>query len=318
MNDFILYWIKDGLSIIAVPVFFIISGFLLGRHVDEKRWWVTAIKSRIRSLVMPFFIINCSAFIVMQPCHYLGVRYFGANGANSRMDLTVMNFLYATGFIPWAGGNVVGLWYIKALLYLVLGSPFLVLIIRKGRLATLLFLACVVMLWSLQARIHTSDVAIASEMALTFCLRNVLFFSIGLACALYAPRSLPRFVSVMLIPLGLGALWLFKCKTFVGPCVTTAGTFIVTMLMIAMLWCVIPSQRWPKILTRNSFPLYALHMLILYVLPLSMKAIGVYDTVIRKCGFLPVFFLTILIALSIAESLKRFSPRVAGIVFGGR
>ena len=96
LNDFALRWIKNGLSMIAVPVFFVISGFLLGRHIDEQGWYAKAVKNRVRSLVIPFFVLNILYYPIFALFHYIGVKYFGADGSNRIMDLTLTNALWGS------------------------------------------------------------------------------------------------------------------------------------------------------------------------------------------------------------------------------
>ena len=134
VNDFVSQWIKNGLSIIAVPVFFMVSGFLLGRHIDEKGWYVKAVKKRYKNLVIPFFVLNILFYPIFVLFHFIGVKYFGADGSNRIMEFTLPNALYLMGFIPWGGNAIVTLWYVRALFYLLLISPVLVWVIKRGGL----------------------------------------------------------------------------------------------------------------------------------------------------------------------------------------
>lgn len=54
IDQFVKYWIGGGVASAAVPIFFIISGFFLGQHINEDGWYGRAVKKRIRTLVIPF------------------------------------------------------------------------------------------------------------------------------------------------------------------------------------------------------------------------------------------------------------------------
>lgn len=139
--------------------------------------------------------------------HYIGVRYFGADGSYSIMDFTFYNFIYGVGLIPWGVYDlVVGFWYIRALFYIVLLSPFLAWFIRKGKTVSGIWIITLLGLWCLQSRIHTTNAAFNEAMRYVFCLRCPLFFSIGMACAWYAPSRLPKFSAMLFVPLAIGSL----------------------------------------------------------------------------------------------------------------
>lgn len=306
------------MSGVAVPVFFIISGLLLGRHINEDGWYRRAVISRFKSLVIPFFALNLFWFPVKYTLHYIGVRYFGADGSDSIMDFTFYNFIYGVGIIPWGGNVVVGLWYVRALFYIVLLSPFLAWFIRKGKIVSGFFILSLLGLWCLQSRIHTTNAALAGAMRYAFCLRGPLFFSIGMACAWYAPSRLPKFSAMLFVPLAIGSLAFAKGQIFSDPSISTLTTFISTTLLAFALWSITPSCKWPQYLTGNSFSIFVLHGMILYLLPLGMKAFGIWEKTLSQIGFLPIFALTVIIAILIAETTKKYLPCLAKVFFGGR
>ena len=320
-NDFVSYWVKHGLSIIAVPVFFIISGFLLGKHVNEQGWYGKAVKSRIKSLVIPFFVLNILYYPVFVLFHYIGVKYFGADGSNRIMDLTLSNALYLMGFFPW-GGNAIGpLWYVRALFYLVLISPIFVWVIKKGRLVALAFIICLLLLWCVQGpRSFLAGVGNApfAFCGLTFNVNCLVYFTIGLACSLYAPKALPRYAAFIVVPLALCTLAVHKQGVFSGNEMKVLMSFVTTILLALALWCITPAKKWPAVFTANAFPIYALHNVVLYFLPIPMKAFGAWDIILSTGGFIPIFVITVLIAVVVAELAKRYCPTFARLAFGGR
>lgn len=62
--SFIQYFISEGICRIAVPLFFIISGFLFYRSFDGK-WntYIQKLKRRIKSLLIPYLIWSAAVFV---------------------------------------------------------------------------------------------------------------------------------------------------------------------------------------------------------------------------------------------------------------
>lgn len=54
----------SSLCRIAIPWFFFASGFFLAKHIGEKGWWHNAIRKRIRTLLVPFWIWGAAIFLV--------------------------------------------------------------------------------------------------------------------------------------------------------------------------------------------------------------------------------------------------------------
>lgn len=146
----ILYIIfQEGICRLAVPCFFFISGFLFFNHLQEWSWneWSRKIKSRVRTLLLPYILWNMIALLAFwaydnlhggqvslfqQLQHYGGIRIFwGVDGG----------IPVGSSVAPIDGP----LWFIRDLIYFVLLTPFIYLFIKwtkfYGILATcILFL----------------------------------------------------------------------------------------------------------------------------------------------------------------------------------
>lgn len=317
-NDFIYTWVKHGLTMIAVPVFFIISGFLLGRHINEIGWYCRAIKSRIRSLVIPFFALNLLWLPIFFLSHYIGVRYFGADDSNRAMDFTVMNILYWAGFLPWGGGCVGALWYIRALLYLVLLSPVLAHFLSKGGFAPYLMLALFLCAWCWQSRLHLDGTCLWEPMTFTFCFSCPLYFSIGMMLSKCDVLRLPTICYIVIASI---SICLFACCILCpasDQSVKTFMRFLTTISLALALWSVIPSCAWPHVLVRNSFRIFVLHGMVLFVLPFPFKACGLWTRILSWPVVVPIWVITIAVSIVAAELLRRYAPKTSALVFGGR
>ena len=153
---------------------------------------------------------------------------------------------------------------------------------------------------------------------LTFNIRCPVYFTIGLACSLYAPKALPRYTAFIAIPLALCALVFYKQEVFSGKEMKVLMSFITTVLMALAIWCITPTQKWPAIFTANAFPIVVIHHVVVYLLPIPMKAFGVWNIIFSRVGFLPIFVITVMLTIVATELIKRCWPTFAKLAFGGR
>lgn len=81
-------WIGKGLSLtaIAVPMFFLMAGYLFAGRMGEAGWWQRQVKSRLRSLVIPYvfwnmaywgFLMGLSAVLGLVGIKYGGLELIG-------------------------------------------------------------------------------------------------------------------------------------------------------------------------------------------------------------------------------------------------
>lgn len=78
----------------AVPMFFIISGFLIAGHVETRGWWRLEIVKRWKLLVIPYLILNTVFFVGLAGYKVVRGRGVGA-----------LDFLNALGFCPGEHSN---------------------------------------------------------------------------------------------------------------------------------------------------------------------------------------------------------------------
>lgn len=131
----VLYiFFQEGICRLAVPCFFFISGFLFFNKLLDWSWneWSRKIKSRVRTLLLPYILWNMIALLAFwaydnlhggqvslfqQLQHYGGIRIFwGVDGG----------IPVGSSVAPIDGP----LWFIRDLIYFVLLTPFIYLFIK--------------------------------------------------------------------------------------------------------------------------------------------------------------------------------------------
>lgn len=121
--------ISEGLGQCAVPLFYMISGFLFFQHIESgMSAIINKIRKRVRTLIIPY-LIGCLFFpltlIAIESIP--GSEKFMNSSFMHNINLTLSEILCST-FYKTAGGNspwAFQLWFLRDLIILVIFSPIL-------------------------------------------------------------------------------------------------------------------------------------------------------------------------------------------------
>lgn len=248
---------------IAVPFFFVASGFLLARHARSPGWWKAENKKRLRTLLVPYlsWSLLYAACSVIQVATGHGHPTVNASGALR------MGVLYL-GLDPFATPWLSPLWYVRNLIALSILSPVLIHIIGRNRPSGLLWLTIAYAAYSLVPYDSHSLPCIGETARFffrwTFSLEGLFFYSLGIFLQAWPTRITMKgrnrlFLSVLPLCLSIGG-GLLVHKGY------RHGLYLVWLSLPPILlscWRLIPGKSWPRYLTGSSFPLYCQHFFII-------------------------------------------------------
>lgn len=309
-----------GLGKAAVPFFFIVSGYLLALHAGEPGWWKSALRKRVRTLLVPYLIWSVAFALVLfaasaiKELPALPDRAFVAEWMAEKKWLV---FGLDVTDVPL----LVPLWYVRTLAILAIASPLILRVLgRWGRFA-LCFLFAVYLVFSIALEFCPDLIQnpLVAAIRQTFHPESVFYFSLGLWLQTTSrrpdlgggPRRSPLVLSVSAF-LAVALLVLRVILIFSGRPYLVPYAVVVPFVLIAF-WESVPDTPWPTGLTSLSFPIYVLHFFVTHAAGVLLARRG--DDVLR---IVAVYLLAVLLSAACALALRRFAPRFAAVAFGGR
>ena len=295
--------LQMGICKIAVPFFFIVSGYFLSKHFYECGWWEREVVKRMRSIVVPF-IVWTSAFTLMTIAAYVAMNVH--KGLPFFERITPSFVINSLGFNPLHLPGNEPLWYVRALFGCVLISPLLKKFATKLGLAILFSAYCIVCPdWS-----SGNNVIRYGLLQGPISLFAIFFFTLGIYL---------RGKSFNALTCGWCLILAFLGATFVMlRCVfERRGEWFVPFYILCWLpvvWQLVPSKSFGPV-AKYSFPIFLMHFFFTSsVINHPMRWLS------ASCGYLGTiagWLLTLLVCLLCGDLIMRMS-RISAIVFGGR
>lgn len=285
---------------IAVPIFFIISGFLLFRNYSYRK-----IKSRTRSVLVPYLlwsILSFGIFVFLAKLPYLGLFF-----NNKSISLSLESFIKCSFISPLNGA----LWFLRDLYILVLLSPIINILLKyKYIMKIIIFFIFIVWI---------------TDLKYSFLIESSLFFCIGAEFSKYkfSDYIKPRTNLVCIV------LYLLICLIYpsFSNDYTVGSKFIILFGLITLyvnMGYFFRDSFVMKLfenLKHYSFFIYAFHLLIVQFIK------KIWDILFGKSEINLVFFIilyiitvciTIGICYSVQKMFQKRVPKVIAILTGNR
>ena len=315
--DTIRILFSEGLCRVAVPIFFLISGYLFFVRLEEwdRNIWLKKIKKRVRTLLVPYLIWNCIAICISLLTLYTKFIIKGGESPDMVAWYNGIGGLRAF-WDSGVGGLPINypLWFIRDLMVVVILTPLVFQYVKKTGIIGLIMLYLV---YVLDFKVKISG----------FSSEGLFFFSLGAFFAihdidfsiLFKKHWIPAMVlacplvAVMVLTYGCNNdLWGYACRLF-----TLVGT-VSTIGIVALLF---EKQRIKKhpLLSNSTFLVYAAHGII--VLPIMKFILGKIlpsnqlGLIIR---YFMAPFMTVAILVLCYNYLSKWMPKMTAILTGGR
>lgn len=312
VTEFIRTFISQGAARIAVPLFFLMSGYLFFANFRwSKTTFHTKVATRMRTLLIPFVFWNCLVLAIyasLQAIPSLRPYFTGSTAVISQLTLgEFINVIFGIKGYPIA----YHFWFIRDLMVLVLLAPVIAIILRY---AALPFLLVVYLCWvSGKWPFFIPDNA------------GVLFFSAGALCGIkgqslfafdrFGPLACWAMVPILLVD----AIWYTSWFNIYWH---RTGLIVG---VLAVLYLTKPLLRYQNLkafvlyLGGTSFFVYAAHeplLLILRMLAYGFLPLEVPGMMLAIYLFVPLLLMAFLVLCH--RILQGLCPRFLSLVTGGR
>ena len=329
------------LSNIAVPTFFLISGFLFFINIQDWDWttYRIKIKKRVKTLIIPYVMWNLVPFI-LTILTMLMVVWLRDTSINNVLVFIKKHgpyifydyHVWGENRVNWLGEHLrmtgpydLPLWFLRDLIVVTLCSPLIFWVVKRIKIwaISILFIAYISRIWPLIPGLNISA---------------WFFFSIGAYFAIYKINIIQwvRKYAIIFLPLSIvlltASIIYDGSNTIIGqqilPLYVCSG--VPSIIYIASV-CLSKFQIQPsKFLVSSCFFIYALHGVILpYIgVPLHYVSQKVGNLLLRITGesalsypsqfvvYILSPFITILICLIVLSIGRRLFPRLT-LLFSG-
>ncbi|MFT3993921.1 MAG: acyltransferase [Dysgonomonas sp.] len=317
----------------AVPLFFIISGYYYFYNV--KSWgrgeYVRKTKSRLKSLVIPYFIWNAIAFSIAV-AQGLFIYYSKGETGSIMSQLGSVDGWLKPFWNQWQYGpiqNILGteyyitfpyigaLWFLRDLITISLLSPVIYLFVKYTKIwgLVLLFIALYTNIW-----IHIPG----------FGIEVFFYFSLGayLGVSKKNMLQLARKVKIPALVLCLLALFFAAYGTpsffpFVVPIRLSILIFVITMCITSLniVAALIENKKIEinNFLSKTTFFIFAAHGLVLSALNIAFRYVFSSDTIFVKVSqFIISPIVVVIVCILGYYILHKITPRLLSILVGSR
>lgn len=332
--DYIRLFFSVVIARSAVPIFFIISGYLLFLKMEEynKVVYISKLRKRLHSLVIPYLswilllILWTLMFkiggILLHGKPWTGIlEYFQENGyLHMLWDCSVWEERTTWLGIEThnSGPVLLPFWYMRDLIMMVVISPVIYWFIKKTKIIFIISLLA----------IYVFDIRV-SWMSGTFTCAS-LFFSLGAYFAIkkqdftdvlwkWKKIICPVAIALMIYQTYTGSAMGDEISKMIHPWLVIFQSFALIQLASAL--CKYPKlYGMNKKLARTSFFIYALHPFILYnIISIINKVMPMMDTwYVMTFNYLSAPLLCVGICIGIYWMLQKLIPEVLGVIVGER
>ncbi len=310
----IQYFFAQILARIAVPMFFMFSGFLFFYKLEKLTLplYKEKLKRRVRTLLIPYLFWNSMPILYLLLGRLLGL------GSLYGVDFTLVDWIkpYWNWYAPPFNGEgiasypiCVPFWYVRDLMMTVLLSPIIYYLTKHLRAVFVLFLG---LLWTTNCWFLVTGINITA----------LFFFTLGGYFSICG-KDFVKLLRPYTIPLGMLYLILiipvFITRDLMWCPLRRIGILFGMAFVISLASRCLANGRWRvnRFLSEGSFFIFAYHSVALLVLG-DIVSFSFSTDIMCTAFYLIKASFIVFVGLEVYYLLKRWFPRFTAIITGGR
>ncbi|MCL1943606.1 MAG: acyltransferase [Candidatus Azobacteroides sp.] len=325
--------ISKVIGLIAVPCFFMFSGYLFFNNNKMKKWNMTIyfakVKTRLQTLVVPYILFNLSAIILSAL-----PKILKADGSIYPFLSKLFENWYRIfwNYTSWSAGNsnmiglplqpnfgpfVLHLWFLRDLIIMVFISPIVYYMVKHTKIWGLIILGLFY-----YTKIWVEIPGYSARLFLT----AFFFFSIGAFFSINRKNIVVSLRKYQIIWLIISLITMILNTYFYGtihskffsPVFILSG--VISAVNITSYFMEHGKLQVRETLSKASFFIYCAHGILIlgFTYRAFMKILGTNNTLSLLITYFTVPFVCAGIILCIYRLMKRFTPRLLSLFTGNR
>ena len=305
INRFFSKVVHDCFTKYAVPLYFIIAGALFFRDYEDKKY-VDKLKTRIRSILIPYLVWNTlwMLFDIITSYSFLSQFFI----AREKFTLSFTSVLEAIFHHKCNGA----FWFLFNLMFFIVLSPVIDKLIRNRYIGIAVTAAVAVL-----CLFH-----IGLPEAVFFSQPSIVYYLIGAIIGKHYfegfCKKSSRITQIISLIILMGAAVLFY---FSGLIQNTAFYMFILVPCAWAFWNVADLfvHRLPSLtIYKNSFAIYAMHINVSSVIAKSLFLLLPKSGWMAIPNFILTLVLTLLFIFLFCHTLNKWLPKVYRLMIGGR
>lgn len=301
----------NAIARVAVPFFFLLSGYFLAGHVEEEGWWKRETLKRLRSLVIPFFAWIAIYYVLFIPL-MMFLDHEAGRALGTTWPYAKYGILRIAG-LKWDDWPAVGpLWFLRSLFLYVLSAPLIVKSLKIAPKSYLALLAVGFVALDVYAPdpVHGGWSGFLQRF---ISLQGLLYFSLGMYARLKDIHLSSKRLAIGAI---LIALTLLVGNAYVILAGSKSRLFAYSAVPFVMyaLWTFMPAVKLPRFLQGVAFPIYLMHFFFIYNWYFISQSLQISANIARPISW-PI---DVLFCILIAYAIRKWLPKTFSVLFGGR
>lgn len=331
-----LWWVREmfahqGVTKVAVPFFFLASGFFLSQYVAELSGggYFCIVRKRFRSLMVPFMIWNALYILFMMVLKFLSGKFGFVAHIPFPACETVIDCINAIGLNPISLPGHPHLWFIRCLFLFVVLAPIFwcgVKRLKRGWAWGCLFVVVGLIVYGIDQFCSSS---VRAGLDYNFSIAGVFYFCFGLYLRSGEPENLfLRWVSSFRVALALSIVGVIcflavavndrfglECSALRFCCQWFGIAFLMTGV-----FGLVPERNVCGKWAGYSFPIYVLHKFVLILLAGVSGLLGWRDRLTHESvlGYFGRMVIVVVLVCWLMQIGRRCVPRLLSVLFGRR